>query len=348
MNILLMLCISVVFFIIGAQVYGKTVAKWLGTDDNHPTPATTINDGKDYVPTKFNILFGHHFSAIAGAGPIVGPITAILFGYLPVWMWILVGSVFIGAVHDFSALFVSLRERGRSIAEVTRGVLGNTGFFLFICFAILMLTLVTSAFLSMTVQALTSKVPLELMGLPADQTILRVTEEGGVLYGGIGGIASTSVIIITLFSPLLGYLLYKRDLHVGLGYLIAAVVAVASIYVGVLAPITVAPKAWMLVLAVYVTLAAGLPVWLILQPRDFTNVQILYLGIVAIFVVVIVGGLQGVETQNVVVALDAGQAKLGSIWPFLFITVACGAVSGFHSLVASGTTSKQLASERQA
>ncbi|MDR2451594.1 MAG: carbon starvation protein A [Candidatus Accumulibacter sp.] len=348
MNILLMLCISVVFFVIGLQVYGKTVAKWLGTDADRPTPAVTINDGKDYVPTKFNILFGHHFSAIAGAGPIVGPITAILFGYLPVWMWILLGSVFIGAVHDFSALFVSLRERGRSIAEVTRGALGNTGFFLFICFAILMLTLVTSAFLSMTVQALTSKVPLELMGLPADQTILRATEEGGVLYGGIGGIASTSVIIITLFAPVLGYLLYKRNLNVGLGYVIAAIVAIVSIYIGVIAPITVTPRAWMIILAVYVTLAAGLPVWLILQPRDFTNVQILYLGIVAIFVVVIVGGLQGVSTQNVVLALETGEAKLGSMWPFLFITVACGAVSGFHSLVASGTTSKQLASEGQA
>jgi carbon starvation protein len=347
-NILLMLCISVVFFVVGAQIYGKTVGKWLGTDASTPTPATTINDGKDYVPTRFNILFGHHFSAIAGAGPIVGPIVAILFGYLPVWLWILLGSVLIGAVHDFSALFVSLRERGRSIVEVTRIALGNTGFFLFICFAILMLTLVTSAFLSMTVQALTSKVPLELMGLPADQTILRTVEEGGVLFGAIGGIASTSVIIITLFAPVLGFLLYKRNLGIGLGYVIAAAVAVASIYVGVLSPVSVSPKAWMLILAVYVTLAAGLPVWLILQPRDFTNVQILYIGILAIFVVVIVGGLQGVSTQNVMVALDAGQAKLGSIWPFLFITVACGAVSGFHSLVASGTTSKQLANEGQA
>ena len=348
MNILLMLCISVVLFVVGMQIYGKVVARWLGTDDNHPTPATTINDGKDYVPTKFNILFGHHFSAIAGAGPIVGPVTAILFGYLPVWLWILVGSIFIGAVHDFSALFVSLREKGRSIAEVTRGALGNTGFFLFICFAILMLTLVTSAFLSMTVQALTSKVPLALMGLPADQTILRTSEVKGVVYGSIGGIASTSVIVITLFAPLLGYLLYKRNLNVGLGYVIAAAVAIFSIYLGVIAPVSVDPKSWMLVLAVYVTLAAGLPVWLILQPRDFTNVQILYLGIVAIFVVVIVGGLQGETTQNVMMAVDAGQARLGSIWPFLFITVACGAVSGFHSLVASGTTSKQLASESQA
>ncbi len=348
MNILLMLLISVVIFAIGLKFYGRAVAKWLGEDTSVPTPAETINDGKDYVPTKFSILFGHHFSAIAGAGPIVGPTVAILFGYLPVWAWILIGSVFIGAVHDFAALFVSLREKGRSIAEVTRSALGTTGFFLFICFAILMLTLVTSAFLSMTVVALTSSVPLDLMGLPADQTILRTTIKDGVLYGMIGGIASTSVIIITLFAPILGYMLYKGNLNIGIGYVIAAIVALGSIYVGVVAPVALDPKVWMIILAIYVTLAAGLPVWLILQPRDFTNVQILYVGIIAIFLVVIVGGLQGVTVQAPTVAVDAGTAKLGFIWPFLFITVACGAVSGFHSLVASGTTSKQLAKEGQA
>jgi carbon starvation protein len=348
MNILVLLLISVVVFIFAVRFYGRMVSRWLGEDVNQPTPAQAINDGRDYVPTKFNILFGHHFSAIAGAGPIVGPTVAVLFGFLPVWAWILVGAVLIGAVHDFSALFVSLRERGRSIAEVTRGSLGNTGFFLFICFAILMLTLVTSAFLAMTVMALTSAVPLSLMGVPADQTLLRVVEINGVACGMIGGIASTSVIIITLFSPILGFLLYKRNLNIAVGYVIAAIVALGSIYIGIVAPVAIDPKAWMIILAVYVTFAATLPVWLILQPRDFTNVQILYVGIIAIFVVVIVGGLQGATTQMPATAVEAGVAKLGYIWPFLFITVACGAVSGFHSLVATGTTSKQLAKEGQA
>ena len=348
MNILVMLLISMAVFALGARVYGRLTARWLGEEPGRPTPAETLNDGKDYVPTKFGILFGHHFSAIAGAGPIVGPTVAILFGYLPVWLWILVGSVLIGAVHDFASLFISIRERGRSIAEITRATLGTTGFFLFICFAILLLVLVTSAFLSMTVQALTSTAPLDLLGLPADQTLLHTKEVGGVVHGVIGGIASTSVIIITLFAPLLGYAIYKRNMHLGLGYLVAAIVAFASIRAGMAWPVTVDPRLWMLILAVYVTLASGLPVWLILQPRDFINVQILYVGIIAIFAIVIAGGLQGVAVQAPALAIEAGNAKLDFIWPFLFITVACGAVSGFHSLVSSGTTAKQLARESQA
>lgn len=348
MNILVVLIISCCIFAVGVQFYGRVVSKWLGVEPNRPTPAEEINDGVDYVPTNVNILFGHHFSAIAGAGPIVGPTVAILFGFLPVWAWILVGSVLIGAVHDFASLFVSLRERGRSIAEVTRTALGTTGFFLFICFAILLLVLVTSAFLSMTVQSLISTAPLDQLGLPADQTVLGTVMRNGVPHGVIGGIASTSVIIITLFAPILGYLIYKRNLNTIVGYILAAVVALGSIKVGLDNPITLDPKTWMLILAVYVTLAAALPVWLILQPRDFTNVQILYIGILAIFVAVIAGGFQGVTIQTESVAIETGNQKLGSIWPFLFITVACGAVSGFHSLVSTGTTSKQLAKESQA
>ncbi len=348
MNILFMLLLSVGIFLLGARIYGRLTAKWLGEDPDRATPAEEMNDGKDYVPTKFNILFGHHFSAIAGAGPIVGPTVAILFGYLPVWLWILVGSVLIGAVHDFASLFVSIREKGRSIAEVTRGALGGTGFFLFICFSILLLVLVTSAFLSMTVQALTSTAPLDLLGLPADQSLLHTVERGGALHGIIGGIASTSVIVITLFAPLLGYFLYKRNMNMALGYVLAAIVAFASIRAGMLLPVTANPKVWMLILAVYVTLASGLPVWLILQPRDFINVQILYVGILGIFAVVVAGGLQGIQVQTPALAIEAGSAKLDFIWPFLFITVACGAVSGFHSLVSTGTTSKQLAREGQA
>lgn len=348
MNILVALVISCVCFAVGVRFYGRTVARWLGEDADRPTPAVEINDGRDYVPTNMNVLFGHHFSAIAGAGPIVGPTVAILFGFLPVWAWVLVGAVLIGAVHDFASLFVSLRERGRSIAEVTRTALGTTGFFLFVCFAILLLVLVTSAFLSMTVQSLTSTAPLTQLGLPSDQTVLGTVVKNGVVHGVIGGIASTSVIIITLFAPLLGYLIYKRNLNILVGYILAAVVALGSIKVGMDMPITLDTKVWMLVIAVYVTLAAALPVWLILQPRDFTNVQILYVGILAIFVAVIVGGLQGITIQTPSVAIETGSAKLGTIWPFLFITVACGAVSGFHSLVSTGTTSKQLAHETQA
>ncbi|MDR2488526.1 MAG: carbon starvation protein A [Desulfovibrio sp.] len=348
MNILFMLALSLAVFAVGSRFYGRLAAKWMGVEPGRPTPAETLHDGKDYVPTKFGILFGHHFSAIAGAGPIVGPTMAVLYGYLPVWLWILVGSVLIGAVHDFAALFVSIREKGRSIADVTRSTLGDTGFFLFVCFAILLLTLVTSAFLSMTVQSLTSTVPLHLLGLPADQTLLQTREIHGVTHGLIGGIASTSVIIITLFAPFLGYAIYKRNMRVSIGYLVAAALAFASIRAGMLLPVVVEPQLWMIILSLYVILASGLPVWLILQPRDFINVQILYAGIAAIFILVIAGGLQGITVQAPALAMEAGNAGLGGLWPFLFITVACGAVSGFHSLLCTGTTSKQLAREGQA
>ncbi|MDL2286291.1 carbon starvation protein A [Desulfococcaceae bacterium OttesenSCG-928-F15] len=348
MNILVILIISLVVFSFGIRIYGRIVARWLGEDPSRKTPAAEINDGKDYVPSNMNIVFGHHFSAIAGAGPIVGPTVAILFGFLPVWLWILVGSILIGAVHDFASLFISLREKGRSVADITRKTLGTTGFFLFICFAILLLVLVTSAFLSMTVQSLTSTAELAILGLDADQSVLNTVVKDGVVHGVIGGIASTSVIIITLFAPVLGFLIYKRKLNTAIGYLLAALVALGSIKIGMDYPITFSPKTWMLILSVYVTLAAAVPVWLILQPRDFTNVQILYVGIIGIFVAIVVGGIQGVHIQTPAVDIASGNARLGSIWPFLFITVACGAVSGFHSLVSTGTTSKQLALESQA
>lgn len=348
MNILLVLVISILFFSFGIKVYGRLTAKWLGEDPGRPTPAAEINDGVDYVPSNMNVVFGHHFSAIAGAGPIVGPTVAILFGFLPVWLWIIVGSIFIGAVHDFSALFISLRERGRSVAEITRIALGTTGFFFFICFTILLLVLVTSSFLSMTVQSLTSTAPLSLFGLDQNQTILKTLVKDGAVHGIIGGIASTSVIIITVFAPLLGYLLYKKQLKTWIGYTLAAVVALGSIKVGMMVPIALEPNVWMLILAVYVTLAAAVPVWIILQPRDFTNVQILYAGIIGILAAVIVGGFSGVTIQTPAIAIDVGNARLGAIWPFLFITVACGAVSGFHSLVSTGTTAKQIEKEGQA
>ncbi len=165
MNVLVLLLISGVIFLIAARLYGRLVARWIGEDVNRSTPATTMTDGRDYVPTNPNVVFAHHFSAIAGAGPIVGPTMAILYGVLPVWLWIVVGGVLIGAVHDFTTLFISLRERGRSMAEIARTTLGDRGFLLFICFATVMIILVTSAFLAMTATALTSFVPLALLKL---------------------------------------------------------------------------------------------------------------------------------------------------------------------------------------
>ncbi|MDL2286290.1 hypothetical protein LJC24_02460 [Desulfococcaceae bacterium OttesenSCG-928-F15] len=348
MNILLALALTLGILFFGVRVYGRLVGKWLGEDLSQTTPATEIDDGVDYVPTNPNILFGHHFSSIAGAGPVIGPVVGVLFGFMPVWLWILIGSVFIGAVHDFAALFVSLREKGRSIAEVVRQTLGTVGFFFFVCFAIMVVALISASFITTTVASLVSKVPIERLGLGADQTIITTIVENGVTYGVIGGIASTSVIIITLVAPILGLLIYKRGIPIGLGYLLAAIFALASIKIGIDFPLVLNHATWMIILSIYVTVAAALPIWLILQPRDFTNVQILYIGIIIILITIIIGGFQGVTIQAPAVDLSSGEEKLGFVWPFLFVTVGCGAVSGFHSIVATGMTSKQLAQEGQA
>jgi len=308
-----------------------------------------INDGKDYVPTKSHILFGHHFSSISGAGPILGPTMGILYGFIPAWLWIVVGGILIGAVHDFTSLFVSIREKGKSMAEIAHRTLGTPGFALFILFTILMLVLVTSAFLTASATALTSKWPLAKLGLDSAQTFLRTeTTKEGVSLGIIGGIASMSVIIITFFSPILGYLLYVRKIKVSYAYLLAFIVCFISVLVGIRYPVNLSPETWMIILSIYVLFAAGVPVWVILQPRDFINVQIMYLGIAGLVLSLVFGGFEGLKLQLPSFNLAEGTKHLGLIWPMLFITIACGAISGFHALVASGTSSKQVAREKYA
>lgn len=349
MNIMLLLVLALPVFYLAYRFYGRFIASVFEEDDSNPTPAITMADGVDYVPTKLTVVFSHHFASIAGAGPIVGPTTAVIFGYIPVWLWVIIGTVFIGAVQDYTALFVSLRERGRSVAEVTDRTLGRFGFILFISFTIVMLLLVTSAFLGLTATALTSLVPLKEMNISEGQTILKtVTGPDGVIKAQIGGIASTSVIIMTICAPLIGFLLYKKQVKVNYASALALLVGIISIIIGVYNPLSLSPNIWMMILTVYVVLAAGIPVWMLLQPRDFTNSFLLYLGMAALFVGVIGGGFSGITMQAPAYNIAAGTKALGMIWPFLFITVACGAISGFHTLVAGGTISKQVSKESDA
>jgi carbon starvation protein len=348
-NVLVFFVLAIIILGLGGRFYSRYVAKTIGEEKDRPTPAVTNNDGKDYVPTKSHILFGHHFSSIAGAGPILGPTMGILYGFIPAWLWIVFGGILMGAVHDFTSLFVSIREKGKSMAEVGRRTLGTPGFALFILFTIVMLVLVTSAFLTASATALTSKWPLAKLGLDSAQTFLRTeTTKEGVTLGIIGGIASMSVIIITLFSPILGYLLYVRKIKVSYAYLLAFIVCFISILVGIRHPVTLSPETWMIILSVYVLFAAGIPVWVILQPRDFINVQLMYWGIAGLVISLVVGGFEGLTLRFPSFNLAEGTKHLGLIWPMLFITVSCGAISGFHALVASGTSSKQLASEKHA
>ena len=348
MNVLAVLLAAAAVFAVAGRLYSRVVARHLGEDPARPTPAVTRGDGRDFVPTRRYVVFAHHFSAIAGAGPILGPTMAVLYGFVPAWLWVVLGGVFIGAVHDFTTLFVSMREGGRSMAEVARRTLGSAGFNLFIAFTLVMIVLVTSSFLSATAISLTSLWPLAKIGVREGETFLKTVVRDGVAMGRIGGIASTSVIFITLCSPLLGLLLYKKNLKAVRAYLLAAAVCVASVFLGIAFPVTLAPTTWMMVISAYVLVAAGVPVWLILQPRDFINVQILYGGIGLMVVSIFSCGLQGLTVTMPRFNLAEGAASLGLVWPMMFITIACGAISGFHCLVGGGTTGKQLAAEPDA
>jgi carbon starvation protein len=344
--VLLVVCIPL--FAIAYLVYARFIGRVFGESAARPTPANTLKDGTDYVPANPLVLFSHHFASISGGGPVVGPTVALIFGYAPAWIWIVVGAIFIGAVHDLSSLFMSIRESGRSVAEIAQKYLGKSGFLLFISFALVYILLVTSAFLQMTATALTSMVPLQALDVGSSRSLLKVTVSAGQEFVKIGGIASSSVIVITAFAPILGWLLYRRNIRASVAAVLAIVVAIASIRLGLAFPVSISPLYWMVILSIYVFLASGIPVWLILQPRDFTNSFILFGGIGVLVVATLAGGFRGITLTAPAFNIASGQAALGSLWPFLFITIACGAISGFHALVASGTTSKQIAMEGHA
>ncbi|GAB6272372.1 MAG: hypothetical protein STSR0003_22180 [Smithella sp.] len=206
MNVAVLLILAAVLFFLAYRFYARFIARLFEENDKNPTPACAMQDDCDYVPTKPVVLFGHHFASIAGGGPIIGPTVALLFGFLPLWLWAVLGTIFIGAVHDMTVLFASVREKGKSVAEIAKESLGSTGFFLFVSFAILMLLLLTSAFLGLTATALTSTISLDILRLDHSQTIVRTIMVGGVEKAQIGGIASASVIFITCCAPILGWL----------------------------------------------------------------------------------------------------------------------------------------------
>lgn len=348
MNVSLLLLLALPLFYLAYRYYSRYLANILGEDDSRQTPAVKYNDGVDYVPSEFGVVFSHHFSAIAGAGPVIGPTVALLFGYLPAWLWVVTGGILFGAAHDYVSLMVSMREKGRSMSEVSRSAMGKPGFVLFIAFSLIMITLVTASFLGLTATALTSLAPAAELKVNPSDTILHIVQKDGRPMVQIGGIASTSVLVMTFFAPILGYLVYKRNLDIRLGAFIAFVVGVMSIVAGLYFPVSIDATVWMGILTVYCFLAAGVPVWLLLQPRDLINSFILYLGIAILLVAAAGGGLSGATMNFPPLSLSEGEAKLGMLLPFLFITVACGAISGFHAMVTGGTVAKQVSRESHA
>ena len=263
--------------ILGYHFYSGFISKVLGEDPNRLTPAVEFKDGRDYCPTKGPVVFAHHCIDCRSRSDYRSTM-ALLYGVVPVWLCAGRG-IFIGAVHDYVTLFVSIRERGRSIAEIARKSLGDSGFALTIAFTIIMILLVTSSFLVASATSLTSLVSLEMMKLPSDQTLLKTVVKDGVSMGKIGGIASTSVIFITLCAPLIGFLNYRKNVSLKITIPVSIIICVLSVSVGLYWPVSLDVKAWMIILSIYTLLLRGSGL-LLLKPRDFINVFILYGGII--------------------------------------------------------------------
>jgi len=314
MSSILMILGGIILFSIAYLTYGAFVAKRLGVDPNRDTPASSMNDGIDYVPTKKPIVFGHHFASIAGAGPILGPIIASAFGWLPVYLWIIVGGIFIGAVHDFSAVLASMRHRGKSIGEVIEQHIGKNGKVLFLIFSWSTLILVLAVFTRIVAST----------------------------FASVPSAATASVLFIGL-ALIFGFAVYRRGIPLIPTTIIGVILLFTCVWLGQLWPITLSVTAWRYILLIYIFIAAVTPVWILLQPRDYLNSFLLY--------ALLLGGVIGIFFANPSLALPKithFQTDLGYLFPVLFVTVACGAISGFHSLVASGTTSKQVAKETDA
>ncbi len=355
MTVLLVMVISAVFLFGAGHLYSGYISRKLGMDPTRPTPAVTMADGRDYVATPTPVVFAHHFASIAGAGPIVGPVIAIIYGWLPALLWVLLGGVLIGAVHDYLATYMTTREGGQSVATIVRRLVGTGPFLAITVMIVVMLALVCAAFLNLSATALTSKLPFDRLDLPRTQTLFRVvTTPAGQEEVVIGGIASMSVVCITIVAPLIGWLYIKKLVAVWKCSLLAVAVCAVSITIGVFHPIAFEAGTWKLLLSAYVLVAAGVPVWIFLQSRDFINVHILYVGMAALVVTLVVAGIRGADASGLkegaelipALNLSEGNRANGFFWPGLFILIACGAVSGFHSLCAGGTTCKQLNNEK--
>lgn len=348
MNVLIPLLIGLGLLFIASRTYPFYLSRKLGVDDNLVTPAHHMKDGRDYVPTRTHVVFAHHFATIAGAGPIVGPTLALAYGWGPGWFWIVIGCILFGAVHDMTSMFVSMREQGRSIADMARRSLGGAGYLFFLAFLIMILTLINAIFLNMSCKALTAAYPAAMLKLQEGSQILTLfVGKDGTLMGRIGGVATTSVFLITAFAPVMGWLVHKRHWHTGVLYVIAAVACVVGVAIGFKFPILLTEETWRYAMSAYCFLACWLPVWLVMQPRDFVNVQILYGGLILMLGGVILYGVQGHTMNMGMASMVEGQRLAGPVWPFLFITIACGAISGFHSLAATGTTVKQIGKESE-
>lgn len=358
MNAMIVLLGGLIVLIAGYILYGGWLAKQWGVDPKRPTPAHELEDGVDYVPSKPYVLLGHHFSSIAGAGPINGPIQAAVFGWVPVLLWVLIGGIFFGAVHDFGALFASIRHKGQSIAAVIAENIDDTAKRIFCIFAYLTLLLVVAAFASIVANTFA-------VGLANSTDASNLANQRTAMIS----------MLFIVAAVIYGIATRGRNMPAAANIGIAILIIVVLVVVGYNFPlISLDYTTWMILLGIYIMVAAVAPVWILLQPRDYLSSFLLY-GMILLSIIGIVGASLTGNASNLDIpaftgffasnaAVDAAgnpiinpetgaavtnlSAASGFLFPALFITIACGAISGFHSLVASGTTSKQLEKEADA
>lgn len=314
MNAVWLVVIGIVLFLVAYKTYGSYLAKQWGVDDKVETPAHTKEDGVDYVPTKAPVLLGHHFSSIAGAGPIIGPVQASIFGWVPIMLWIVTGGIFFGGVHDFGSIFASIRHDGKSIGEIIGVNMGKKGKRLFSIFAWLTLILIIAAFANITANTFVS--------VPS---------------------AATSSLLFIALAILFGFLVYRKNVPLGISTVIGVILLFLCVWLGMIFPIALSKTAWVFILLAYIFVASVVPVWILLQPRDYLSSFLLY--------ALIIGAIIGIFVTHPSLQLEpfvGFNVDKTPLFPMLFVTVACGAISGFHSLVGSGTTSKQLDKESDA
>lgn len=323
MSGVLMMIIAIVVLGGGYLLYGRWLAKTWGIDPEAKTPAYEFQDGVDYEPADTSVIFGHQFASIAGAGPINGPIQAAVFGWVPVLVWILVGGLFFGAVQDFSAMYASVKNKGRTIGYIIEQYIGVLGKKLFLLFCWLFCILVVAAFADVVAGTFNG------------------FAEGGDKIVANGSVATTSMLFI-IEAVGLGLILRYAKLNKWVNTALAIVLLVIGVVIGLNLPIFISTGTWHIIVFLYILVASVVPVWALLQPRDYLNSYLLIFMIVA--------SVLGVIATNPSINLPAFTSfnveGTGNMFPILFVTIACGAVSGFHSLVSSGTSSKQIKNEK--
>ena len=329
MNTLVIVVIAACCLAAGYLLYGRWLAHKWGIDPNAKTPAVTKEDGQDYVPTDGWVVFAHQFSSIAGAGPVTGAIQAAVFGWVPVFLWIILGGIFFGAVTDFGALYASVKNEGKSMGLLIEQYIGKTGKKLFLLFCWLFTLIVTAAFADMVAGTFN-----------AYETIDGVTSLSAAAT--VNGAAGSISLLFIAFAVVFGLIQKKAQFHGWKQTLLGLVCTVAAFVIGMNCPLITTKANWSYMVFAYIFLAAVLPMWLLMEPRDLMT-TFMFAGMI---IGAVVGLLVAHPAMNLAPYTGFHNEKSGDLFPILFVTVACGAVSGFHSLVSSGTSSKAITNEK--